>query len=235
MSEVPADWYEDPEDPGQLRYWDGAAWTEHRSPKQQQPAAPPPPSGPSYTRPAPQQPEVPKTSAPTPSQAQPDLAWAHQAVDAEHGALPSQSPPASPQAPEAKQGPGPAKWASPVGFGLAIVGSLAPWATVTTVFGSLSVAGTEGDGVLTLVAGLAGLMIGLMAPSQSGRFVAFLIGAGIAVIAGYDLSSIARAAAETSAEGYVRAGVGWGLVVTLVGGVIAGWSPMLNLWPKPQN
>jgi hypothetical protein len=28
----PAGWYADPEDATQLRYWDGAGWTEHRSP-----------------------------------------------------------------------------------------------------------------------------------------------------------------------------------------------------------
>lgn len=28
-----AAWHDDPEDPTQLRYWDGTAWTEHRSPK----------------------------------------------------------------------------------------------------------------------------------------------------------------------------------------------------------
>ncbi len=29
----PASWQDDPEDATQLRYWDGSAWTEHRSPK----------------------------------------------------------------------------------------------------------------------------------------------------------------------------------------------------------
>ncbi|WP_327389841.1 DUF2510 domain-containing protein, partial [Mycolicibacterium stellerae] len=29
---TPAGWFPDPEQAGQLRYWDGAAWTEHRSP-----------------------------------------------------------------------------------------------------------------------------------------------------------------------------------------------------------
>lgn len=27
-----AGWYDDPESPGMLRYWDGTAWTDHRSP-----------------------------------------------------------------------------------------------------------------------------------------------------------------------------------------------------------
>lgn len=30
---VPADWYEDPEDATQFRYWDGAQWTDHRAPR----------------------------------------------------------------------------------------------------------------------------------------------------------------------------------------------------------
>ncbi len=34
----PAGWYDDPEQPEQLRYWSGSAWSEHRAPKQ--PAAP---------------------------------------------------------------------------------------------------------------------------------------------------------------------------------------------------
>jgi hypothetical protein len=29
----PAAWFPDPEDPTQYRYWDGAAWTEHRAPR----------------------------------------------------------------------------------------------------------------------------------------------------------------------------------------------------------
>jgi hypothetical protein len=33
MTDIPAGWYDDPEHPSQFRYWDGAAWTDHRSPK----------------------------------------------------------------------------------------------------------------------------------------------------------------------------------------------------------
>ncbi|HET6937970.1 MAG TPA: DUF2510 domain-containing protein [Nocardioides sp.] len=33
MTQTPAGWYVDPEDATQFRYWDGAQWTEHRSPR----------------------------------------------------------------------------------------------------------------------------------------------------------------------------------------------------------
>ena len=39
MSDLPpADWYTDPEDESQYRYWDGSAWTEHRAPRRADPA-----------------------------------------------------------------------------------------------------------------------------------------------------------------------------------------------------
>jgi len=40
MSQSPAGWHPDPQNPGQLRYWDGTQWTEHRS-AGSQPAATP--------------------------------------------------------------------------------------------------------------------------------------------------------------------------------------------------
>ncbi|MEQ8840717.1 MAG: DUF2510 domain-containing protein [Acidimicrobiales bacterium] len=33
MTDIPAGWYNDPEDVTQLRYWNGNEWTEHRSPR----------------------------------------------------------------------------------------------------------------------------------------------------------------------------------------------------------
>ena len=48
MSDLPpADWYTDPEDESQYRYWDGSAWTEHRAPRHTDPAEDPgaPPGG----------------------------------------------------------------------------------------------------------------------------------------------------------------------------------------------
>jgi hypothetical protein len=44
MTQTPAGWYPDPQDPRYLRYWDGVAWTGQRAPLP--PAAPPPPPPP---------------------------------------------------------------------------------------------------------------------------------------------------------------------------------------------
>jgi hypothetical protein len=33
MTQTPAGWFVDPENTAQFRYWDGSAWTEHRSPR----------------------------------------------------------------------------------------------------------------------------------------------------------------------------------------------------------
>ena len=42
MSDLPpADWYTDPEDESQYRYWDGSAWTQHRAPRHTDPAEDP--------------------------------------------------------------------------------------------------------------------------------------------------------------------------------------------------
>lgn len=43
MTNTPAGWYPDSERPGQQRYWDGTAWTEHRAPGA--PSAPTPVGG----------------------------------------------------------------------------------------------------------------------------------------------------------------------------------------------
>ena len=44
-----AGWYDDPEDATQLRYWDGASWTQRRQPRGEAPPPPPPPPAPAVT------------------------------------------------------------------------------------------------------------------------------------------------------------------------------------------
>lgn len=58
MSNPPAGWHPDPEQPGQVRYWDGTQWTEHRqaapaaAPTPPPPPVPPAPAAPAYPPPA---------------------------------------------------------------------------------------------------------------------------------------------------------------------------------------
>jgi len=65
MSETPAGWYADPQDPRYLRYWDGVAWTGQVAPLPQAPPPPPLPVGPVAPRVA---------SAPYPARLEVDFA-----------------------------------------------------------------------------------------------------------------------------------------------------------------
>lgn len=49
-----------------------------------------------------------------------------------------------------------------VGGGLVLIGSFLPWGTVTTVFGTISVASTNGDGKITLGVGLAIVLVSIL-------------------------------------------------------------------------
>lgn len=49
-----------------------------------------------------------------------------------------------------------------VGGGLVLIGSFKPWATVTSIFGTVSVAGTQGDGKITLVFGLIIVVLAIL-------------------------------------------------------------------------
>lgn len=53
MSNVPAGWYPNPQDPTQARYWDGAQWTSHVAPAAVPEQAATPATAPQYSTPAP--------------------------------------------------------------------------------------------------------------------------------------------------------------------------------------
>jgi hypothetical protein len=61
MEGTPAGWYDDPEQPGQQRYWDGNAWTEQRAPGA---ATPAPPAAPTAPTPPPAAPMAPPMAPP---------------------------------------------------------------------------------------------------------------------------------------------------------------------------
>ena len=88
---TPADWYQDPEGaPGDLRYWDGTQWTEHRAPADRGTVAPPPPAAaPSTPEPAP----PPPVAAPPPPVAAPPPPVAAPTPEPEPEPEPAPAPP----------------------------------------------------------------------------------------------------------------------------------------------
>ena len=95
-----------------------------------------------------------------------------------------------------------------------VVGAFMPWATA----GPFSKAGTDGDGVITLVLGaLIGVtaFFGLKAPIKPARsWLVVLMTAVAGLVAIYDTADVARVASESS---LIQVEVGSGLYLSLLG------------------
>jgi hypothetical protein len=106
--------------------------------------------------------------------------------------------------------------------GLGAVGSLLPWVTARSVFGEMSVAGTDGDGMITLVTSAVAAVlfyIGRSGTTKSGLVPAVGSSAIGAAVALWNYSNVSDAVADT--DGAVDASVGAGLYLTIAGSVVA--------------
>jgi hypothetical protein len=120
---------------------------------------------------------------------------------------------------------------------LLVIGSLLPWATLETVFGSVSKNGTSGDGVFTLVFGLIGILLGSFMFRVSRRgwavfaTIVFLLGAVVSVI---DMSTLPTPSGQAARYAVVSVGSGlWlCLVASLAGAVASGYVVTISK-PKP--
>lgn len=103
-----------------------------------------------------------------------------------------------------------------------VIGALLPWAKVQTIFGSISVNGTEGggDGIVTLVLGLLAALV--MWGLARGTLLASALGALIVAIAAYDIRDVSNRIDEINSDpdGLAKASVGVGLWITLIAGVV---------------
>ncbi|MGH9271978.1 MAG: hypothetical protein ACRDZ2_11960 [Ilumatobacteraceae bacterium] len=129
------------------------------------------------------------------------------------GTLP---PPAPGQRPAVTVAGPPWRW---IGLGGAValaLGSVLPWASIQTAFGSVSVNGTDGDGALTLACGVLAI-IGFAVQKP----LLAIIPAGIGLAIGlYDLININRNISNVDTE-FARSSVGFGLWVLVAGGIVA--------------
>lgn len=97
------------------------------------------------------------------------------------------------------------------------VGSLLPWATASHMFGQTSFAGTDGDGVFTLIIGAAVALIAwLRLDHSTWRAVAF-IGC---LLAGVIVLGVMVGVADVGNDS-VLTSAGAGLYVVLIGAVLA--------------
>ena len=114
--------------------------------------------------------------------------------------------------------------AAMAGAAAIIIGSLLPWVSVTTIFGSISFNGTEGDGVLTMIAGAiigagAGIALSRGTASRATGVLIILVGLVSGLIA-FNVSSNLANAAELSDSG-VLSSIGGGLWLVILGSATA--------------
>jgi hypothetical protein len=195
-----AAWLADPTHRHHYRYWDGTRWTDHVADDGvvgHDPVVGPPPAS------------APGTAAPSPATSAP-ATWA--------------SAPTAARTWEWR----PAAVALLVGAVLAGIGSVGPWIEVTAGVFSRTFNGTgDGrDGTITLVAALAILVVALVTASTTARsgtvVIAVLAGLVVAGTGITDAIDVSKRASELSdVNRFVDARVGWGLWLTIAGGVIA--------------
>lgn len=112
---------------------------------------------------------------------------------------------------------------------LLVVGSFLPWVAVMAPFvGTMSRNGLDGggDGIVTLVAGVATLTVGaarLMTSLRPGiQRLPILFGALALLIAVMDLSAVSERVASVGSSPFVQAYAGSGLYLLVVGAVVTG-------------
>ena len=123
-----------------------------------------------------------------------------------------------------------------------IVGSIAPWATVSAGVFQRSVAGMDGDGKITIALGIVVALFALIAmtSTSSRAFAILMLLAALAAgaIGIYDTVNVSDKANEAeSFSEYVSASVGWGLYVVIGGSTIAliGALMLLNATPTTDT
>ena len=119
-----------------------------------------------------------------------------------------------------------------------VLGALLPWVKATTVLGSISKAGYEGDGLITGAIGLILLIGTLLNKGKAGKrysVASSIFGVIVLVIVGFDYLNVAGAVSDVQdMPGVVDASVGAGLYLTLLAAflvLVGGWQRV----PGPGN
>jgi len=104
-----------------------------------------------------------------------------------------------------------------------VVGSFFPWVSITTIFGTISAKGTDGDGKITALLGVISCVVLFQGFTKAARS-AYLTGVIFAAVAGivvaYDFANISSELEGASTE-YGMAQVGTGLYICGAGAIAA--------------
>lgn len=122
------------------------------------------------------------------------------------------------------------------GAALIVVGSFLPWATLTTVFGSIGFAGTEGDGKITLAIGLlTGIAAFLELTQGRDTRVPVIVLATAAGLAGiFGVANISDRIAGVN-SGFVHASTGIGLYAVIAGAGVALCGALVDQDARPES
>ncbi len=109
-----------------------------------------------------------------------------------------------------------------VGGALVVAGALLPWASVSTVFGTASVPGTEGDGLIALAVGgvLCLLAILELGNRQDTRTLALYVAMAAGGLGVYEWITVRDKLLNVSSE-LARASVGIGIYAVIAGAALA--------------
>jgi hypothetical protein len=136
---------------------------------------------------------------------------------------PPQSPTPQPaQAPQAAANPL-AKWLWLGGAIVVIIGAFLPWASIDIGFDSVSKNGTDGDGVITIVFGIAAVVLLIIrwnkVRARGLTIGALVLSALTAVIAVIDMVDVKSRFSDSPFA--ISASIGIGLWLTLIGALVA--------------
>ncbi len=224
MADSPAGWHADPYGTHELRYFDGSAWTEHVSDRGQAGTAPAAyAAAPTSAPTAPASPTGPATAP-----------WGTPAASSPVGYPPPTPAPtgfalaAATTAP-ARSGPAlmgyavPARVAVFVGGGLLALGSFLPWVKASVVGITFEKNGIDGDGVFTLLLGVAAVLLFSLVRGTAGRVLTLATAVLAAGVTFYDVVDVKQTADEISSSAgplSVDASVGIGLWICAIGALV---------------
>lgn len=124
-----------------------------------------------------------------------------------------------------------------IGAAAIVIGALLPWAKVASFLGTITMAGYEGDGIITGVIGVLLLLGALLYKGKPGR--RYSIGSSIfALVAGVvsinAMLNLSGAVSDVNTDSLLNASIGSGLVLTALGSLVTFAGGLMTVPPSEE-